>query len=180
MGTSHNGNDYERLKEELRRLKRRGAPWYFESELHQRLHERPGRTPRLRPISFSPVLAVAFLTLCILGIALYAVFMNTNIRFGGSPQSTLPDTARLRAPDSVIAHPAPAGPAGKRPAPGAEQRIAPSVHARQDTLPVRPPRIERSIRDTGSVKRDTSGVRKDSLLRKADTTGIPEGGAPPR
>jgi len=49
MSTAHNGNDYERLKQELRRLKRRGAPWYFESALHQRLHGGGRRRPRLHP-----------------------------------------------------------------------------------------------------------------------------------
>lgn len=177
MGTSHDGNDYGRLKEELRRLKRRGAPWYFESELHQRLHGHPARRLRLRPISFSPVLALAFLTLCILGIALYAVFMNTNIRFGGSPPPGSADTAaRFRARDSVAAHPVPQSPAGKRPPPAAE-RTSPAVRSRAESVPERPPAIRRAGADTVIVKRDSSVIRRDSLSGPADTarvTGSPQ------
>jgi hypothetical protein len=86
MSKAHNGNDYERLKEELRRLKRRGAPWYFESALHQRLHGGRRRRPRLRPISVFPVLTVALLTLCISGLAVYVALMHTNLVFPGSHQ----------------------------------------------------------------------------------------------
>ena len=84
MSKAHNGTDYERLKEELRRLKRRGAPWYFESALHQRLHGGRRRRPRLRPISIFPVLVVAFCTLCILALALYVLLVHTNLFFPGS------------------------------------------------------------------------------------------------
>ena len=180
MGSSHNGNDYERLKEELRRLKRRGAPWYFESELHQRLHGRPKRRPRLRPISFSPVLALAFLTLCILGIALYAVFMHTNIRFGVTPPAAPADTsARPSVPDTVTAHSAPAQPAGRRPLPAAE-RTAPPGRPHPESLTERPPRIQHAASDTGNVKRDTSGVRRDTSSGAVDTTQIPGAGGSPR
>lgn len=86
MSKAHNGNDYERLKEELRRLKRRGAPWYFESALHQRLHGGRRRRPRLRPVSVFPVLTVALLTLCISGLAVYVALMHTNLVFPGSHQ----------------------------------------------------------------------------------------------
>lgn len=88
MSKSHEGNDYERLKEELRRLKRRGAPWYFESALHQRLHGGRRRRPRLRPVSIIPVLVVAFCTLCILALALYVVLVHTNLLFPGSHPGT--------------------------------------------------------------------------------------------
>ena len=87
MSKAHEGNDYERLKEELRRLKRRGAPWYFESALHQRLHGGRRRPPRLRPISIFPVLVVLFCTLCILALALYMVLVHTNLLFPGSAPS---------------------------------------------------------------------------------------------
>ncbi|HEX7574646.1 MAG TPA: hypothetical protein VF514_16285 [Bacteroidota bacterium] len=81
MSKGHGGNDYERLKEELRGLKRRGAPWYFESALHQRLHGGRKRRPRLRPISIFPVLVVVFCTLCILALAVYVVLVHTNLLF---------------------------------------------------------------------------------------------------
>jgi hypothetical protein len=84
MSKAHDENDYERLKEELRRLKRRGAPWYFESALHQRLHGGRRRRPRLRPISVFPALVVVFCTLCILALALYVLLVHTNLFFPGS------------------------------------------------------------------------------------------------
>ena len=87
MSKSFEGNDDERLKEELRRLKRRRAPWYFESALHQRLHGGRRRRPRLRPISILPVLVVAFCTLCILALALYVVLVHTNLLLPGTRPS---------------------------------------------------------------------------------------------
>jgi hypothetical protein len=87
MSKSFEGTDDERLKEELRRLKRRGAPWYFESALHQRLHGGRRRRPRLRPISILPVLVVAFCTLCILALAVYVVLVHTNLMFPGTHPS---------------------------------------------------------------------------------------------
>jgi hypothetical protein len=88
MSKAHDGNDYERLKEELRRLKRRGAPWYFESALHQRLHGGGRRRARLRPISIVPVLVLAFSTLCILALAVYVVLVHTNLLFPGKHKET--------------------------------------------------------------------------------------------
>ena len=84
MSKAYKGNDDERLKEELRRLRRRSAPWYFESALHQRLHGGRRRRPRLRPISILPVLVVAFCTLCILALAVYVVLVHTNLVFPGA------------------------------------------------------------------------------------------------
>lgn len=104
MSKAHDGNDYERLKVELRRLKRRGAPWYFESALHQRLHGGGRRRARLRPISIVPVLVVAFCTLCILALAVYVVLVHTNLLFPGkhketpAPRDTLSRVLREDAP----------------------------------------------------------------------------------
>jgi hypothetical protein len=88
MSKAHEGIDDERLKEELRRLKRRGAPWYFESALHQRLHGGRRKRPRLRPISIFPVFVVALCTLCLLALAVYAVFVHTNLFFPGTHPAT--------------------------------------------------------------------------------------------
>ena len=73
------GNDYERLKEQLHRMKRRSAPWYFESALHQRLHGGKRRAGRLRPIGIWPVLALAAIVLLLLALAVYVVMVHTNI-----------------------------------------------------------------------------------------------------
>jgi len=79
MDTPHGGNDYERLKEQLRGLKRRRAPWYFESALHQRLHGGKRRSGRLRPIGIGPVLVIAVIVLLLLALAVYFVMVHTNI-----------------------------------------------------------------------------------------------------
>ncbi|HUI10580.1 MAG TPA: hypothetical protein VL221_09655 [Bacteroidota bacterium] len=79
MDTPHRGNDYERLKEELHRLKRRRAPWYFESALHQRLHGGKRRRAGLRPIGIGPVLVLAVIVLLLLALAAYFVMVHTTI-----------------------------------------------------------------------------------------------------
>ncbi len=101
MNKAHDLNDYERLKEELRRLKRRRAPWYFESALQQRLQGGRRRRPRRRPFSIVPVLVVVFVTLCILGLAAYMVLVHTNLTFPGSHRGGVPpavDTTSGRKP----------------------------------------------------------------------------------
>jgi len=122
MGKLSNGSEYERLKEELRRLKRQGAPWYFESALHQRLHGGDRRRRRLRPISIGPVLVVAVVTLAVLGFALYAVLMHSNLFPEGAkpalPADTLsvagrPDTMRTE-PLRTAVHPGETSRAGVR------------------------------------------------------------------
>jgi len=72
-------NDFERLKEQLRHMKRKNAPWYFESALHQRLHGGKRRRRRLRPIGIGPVLVVAVIVLLLLALAVYVVMVHTNI-----------------------------------------------------------------------------------------------------
>ena len=72
-------NDFERLKDELRQMKRKSAPWYFESALHQRLHGGKRRRRRLRPIGIGPVLVVAVIVLLLLALAVYVVMVHTNI-----------------------------------------------------------------------------------------------------
>jgi len=72
-------NDFERLKEQLRLMKRRRAPWYFESALHQRIHGGKRGRRRLRPIGIGPVLLVAVIVLLLLALAAYIVMLHTNI-----------------------------------------------------------------------------------------------------
>ncbi len=189
MTTSHNGNGDERIKEELRRLKRRGAPWYFESALHQRLHGGRKRRPHLRPIPFTPVLAVAVVTLCLLALASYAVLMHTNLFSGpGRP-----------APADSVAHPAeppepaaPAAAAGKGKAePRPPVRLRPSGTA--DTSSDRTP-DRKSVRDDSTgvrtahrparidsalVRRDSAGAPRDSSAHRIDTSGRAPVSRPP-
>lgn len=108
MSTPDDKNDYQRLKAELRRLKRSEAPWYFESALHQRLHGRRRGRARLRPIEPWPIIALTLITLCILGAAAYIVMVNTNLfPRGAMPAQTVPpalDSLRTGPrPDSVAA-----------------------------------------------------------------------------
>ena len=171
MSTAHNGNDYERLKQELRRLKRRGAPWYFESALHQRLHGGGRRRPRLRPISTTPVLVVAFVTLCLLGLAVYAVMVRTNLFVPGPhPAVTAPaDTlSRHLTVDSVLIPPPRSTPAVRGSLP-AEVRPPGAGPGRRDTSMM----IRGGGRvlpgDTGSVRRDTAVPGRDTSSPGIDT-----------
>jgi len=97
MSIPDDTNDFKRLKDELRHLKRNNAPWYFESALHQRLHGTRRRRTRLRPMEPWPIIALTFVTLCILGVAGYIVMVNTNL----FPHSPSPVRAPAPASDSL-------------------------------------------------------------------------------
>ena len=180
MSTAHNGNDYERLKEELRRLKRRTAPWYFESALHQRLHGGAARRRRrLRPITTGPVLLVAIMTLLILGLATYVVMVRTNLIVPGVPPGAAVTPDSSGRADSIRAVPE------KPPArAGAALRSAPPSSAARDT--VRGRRNEATV-DTSSrrdtvprgLPRDTVAKTRDTSLVRTDTSALPPG-APDR
>jgi hypothetical protein len=173
MSKAHNGNDYERLKEELRRLKRRSAPWYFESALHQRLHGGPGRRHRLRPISFLPVLVVAVITLCILGLAVYVLFVHTNLILPGSHRegSPPPDSVSHVVPgDSLNGPPGRISPSVKGSPRAASRAPAP---VRSDTLPARPPDDRAAGGDTAIVRGDTAVSHTDSSSHGLDTAVSP-------
>jgi hypothetical protein len=178
MSTSHNGNDYERLKEELRRLKRRGAPWYFESALHQRLHGGRRRRPRLRPISVFPVLIVAFLTLCILGIAVYMVLVHTNLLLPRPHQTGPPaaDTLSRALPvDSLLSPPRVSGPV--KGSPRAVPRPVPQDRSPADTVPEQQPEGRPVTGDTAVARRDSAAVpRSDSSSHGVDTAVSGTGG----
>jgi len=176
MATSHNGNDYERLKEELRRMKRRGAPWYFESALHQRLHGGVRRRPRLRPISIVPVLAVAVLTLCILGVAVYVVLLHTNLLLPGPPPGGPAPGAdtlfRRSTADSVLSVPAGSSAHPRVPVPPQAPASAPE-RALADTQKTPPAENPSAKRDSDAVRRDSADSRRDSSSHGADTTAPP-------
>ena len=160
MTTSQNGNDYERLKEELRRLKRRGAPWYFESALHQRLHGmRKGRS-RLRPISTTPVVVLAVVTLCILALVTYVFFVRTNL-FSPPGPGTPAGPGSPASPDTLrsVRETVPAGHEGRESHPGVPENTRPS--------PRTAPEIRRTA-DT-AVERREGPVRDDTLGRPVHT-----------
>ncbi len=173
MGKLSNGSEYERLKEELRRLKRQGAPWYFESALHQRLHGGDRRRRRLRPISIGPVLVVAVVTLAVLGFALYAVLMHSNLFPEGAkpalPADTLsvagrPDTMRTE-PLRTAVHPGETSRAGVR--------TPRSAGAVPDTLSGHRNKVVSPGADSGVTPPDTSVPRRDTVSHGADSTGRP-------
>jgi hypothetical protein len=173
MSTSHNGNDYERLKDELRRLKRRGAPWYFESALHQRLHGGKRSRPRRRPISILPVLAVACVTLCILGLAVYAVFVHTNLFVPGTHQAAPGDSVARTLPADTPREAPPVNPGPPKTAPRVPGRVSRPDTLRPDTS-AEPPVESRSVsRDTAVVPSDTSGRQIDTSSHGVDSTARP-------
>jgi hypothetical protein len=165
MSKAHNGNDYERLKEELRRLKRRGAPWYFESALHQRLHGGRRRRPRLRPISVFPVLTVALLTLCISGLAVYVALMHTNLVFPGSHQggSVPADTITGVPPGESLPPPPARGSAPAKGSPRGAARTLTPARAASDTAQPR-------LREEKPASGDSAVVRSDTAVRHADSS----------
>jgi hypothetical protein len=167
MNTKHGGSDYERLKAELRRLKRRGAPWYFESELHQRLHGARRRRPRLRPISTTPVLLLAFVTLCLLGLAVYVVLIRSNMIFpvAGEERNAAADTlSRARARESVLVSPGPA-----------PARKGPSGVSVQSPAPSHPP-VDSTGRSARARRADTAAVHPDTSSHTIDTAAADSAG----
>jgi len=106
MKTSiHQDDEYDRLKTELRRLKRAGAPWYFESELHQRLHGGHARQHRhrLRPFGMAPAFAIAVVAFCSLAVAAYVMLINSDLFLSREPWVQPPAPASLSPPvDSTL------------------------------------------------------------------------------
>ena|GEM_PF-5202355 len=158
-------------------MKRQGAPWYFESALHQRLHGGKRRRRRLGPISIGPVLVVAVVTLAVLGFALYTVLVRSNLFPGGAPPPVLaPDTLSVAGrPDSALTaplrttdHPR-VTPRSELPPP----RPAASI---PDTLLVHPDTVALPAADSSVSPPDTAVSRKDTVSHGADTTGRPRGG----
>jgi hypothetical protein len=174
MSTSHNGNDYERLKEELRRLKRRGAPWYFESALHQRLHGGRRSRPRRRPISILPVLAVACVTLCILGLAVYAVFIHTNLFAPGTRQGAPADSVTHAQPTDTLRGAPPVNSGRIVTPPRVPGRVSRPDTVRSDTsAAAAPSEVKPAGADTGVVPSDTSGRQVDTSSHGVDSTAPP-------
>ena len=169
MGKTSSGSEYERLKEELRRMKRQGAPWYFESELHQRLHGGTRRRRRLRPISTGPVLFIAFITLDILGLALYVVLVRSNLfPQGAAPLAPADTVSRTVNPDTVGTR-AP----GKAPRAREAPRLPRTAEAVTDTLPAHPRRGALLDADSARRAHPLPGSGSDTVIRGVDTTRPP-------
>jgi hypothetical protein len=79
MKTSDGKNEFDRLKAELRRLKRTGAPWYFDSVLHQRLHGGRRRHMRHAPFRIGPLITISVATLAAIALAVYVLLLNSTL-----------------------------------------------------------------------------------------------------
>lgn len=108
MDAHHDKGEFDHLKEELRRLKRAGAPWYFESELHRRLHDTHGHRPRLSAFPLPKAYVLTFVALASLAAAGYMMLMHAGF-FAPRPAGDLarlavavPDTARGLSPGPAL------------------------------------------------------------------------------
>lgn len=71
--------EHEKVRLELRRLKRSNAPWYFESALHQRLHGDRAAGVRLTPYRMPVAVSLSLGVMALLGIGTYLLMVNTNL-----------------------------------------------------------------------------------------------------
>jgi hypothetical protein len=155
-------NEHERLKLELRRLKRSNAPWYFESALHQRLHG--GRPPRVRHSPYRVPVAVSLSlgVMALLALGSYFLLVNTDLF------SRLPEVDQPKSADTVQAGREAAVP------PISVETRAPASGARE-TLPqasprvVIPPSISPGEEDVSPATADT--LRRDTV--KVHPAAIP-------
>lgn len=79
MDNKEDRPDHDRVKLELRRLKRSNAPWYFESALHQRLHGDRAAGIRLKPYRMPVGVSLSLGVMALLGIGAYFLMVNTDL-----------------------------------------------------------------------------------------------------
>lgn len=97
-------SEHERLKQELRRLKRSNAPWYFESALHQRLHGgRPSRAG-LSPYRIPAVVSLSLGVTVLLAVGSYFLLVNTDLftRLPGNDQADPKSVDTVRSGEERI------------------------------------------------------------------------------
>jgi hypothetical protein len=109
MTTQHTKGEFDHLKEELKRLKRAGAPWYFESELHRRLHGGHAHRQRLAAFPLNKAYVITFVALASLAAAGYMMMMHAGL-FSPRPAietgnvvAAPPDTLRAPSPGPAVA-----------------------------------------------------------------------------
>jgi hypothetical protein len=170
MDSSHEKNDYKRLKAELRRLKRPSAPWYLEGELHRRLH---APRMRFRYVGVAPTLII-LTTLGTLAIAVYVMLVNPLIlsREGMAPRTD--STAVVpNASAAVKSTPPPrtvtsGGVSSSAPSPRGEKAHFPAVSAENadilDSVARRVP--------VGTAKRQALADTMSSRPLTVDSTGL--------
>jgi hypothetical protein len=96
MASLHEQRRYEALKQELRRLRRPVAPWYFESELHRRLHVPHRRVPY---VGVAPILIIAS-TIVTLSIAVYVTLVNPMLMTQHGSPAPAATAVPVASPDS--------------------------------------------------------------------------------
>jgi hypothetical protein len=162
MRTHHDRGEFDRLKDELRRLKRTGAPWYFESELHRRLHATGRRRARLSAFPGSTAFAITLVAIGCLAAAGYLMMVQAGL-FSPRVQETAPP-AHSAVADSV-ASPPPA-------ATVARPRETPAPARTRTERPVR--LVTASSDSVQSVKTDTARTKRDTTAVGHDTLNAPK------
>jgi hypothetical protein len=187
--TQNNGRDEERLKEELRSLRKVQAPWYFESRLQQSL--RAGVEPRswvTRPV---PAVALSLLGIALVGVVGYYVYVNSEVASPPvlkeesrkqpevSQPSVAPSTVSQHQEAAPVVVPGNAGDRQQGPSDQQEQRPAlqqrfetetrprESVTAKPFEMPS-PPAQERMP----VMSLDTTSKRQGSMTSKAPDTAV--------
>jgi len=206
MNTRHDKGEFDRLRDELRRLKRKGAPWYFESELHRRLHGGHAGGARLRAFPLTTAYVLTFVVLASLSVAGYLMMLQSGL-FAPSPGAegeivpaasadTLAQVAPLHIPERVVPPPRretvgeriavpPGDVAGRQ----AQDRMPPETSAQFDSMlqsgPVTADR-DRDAQDTlqGRVALHAESGHSDSakseLVVPKDTTNAGRDSIPAR
>ena len=157
MNTHHDKGEFDRLKDELRRLKRAGAPWYFESELHRRLHGTGHRHRRLRAFPGSTAFVITLVAVGCLAGAAYLMMVQAGLfkpALQEPVQAVHSAVADSVAPASLVApasQVAPASPPVKKQV----GQASPPVIPKPVTKPLNP--------DTSKVVHDTSTVAQDTI-----------------
>ena len=165
-------SEHDRLKQELRRLKRSNAPWYFESALHQRLHGGPPPRARLSPYRVPVAVSLSLGVTALLAVGSYFLLVHTDL-FPRSPvvgqtavkgADTLQQRREVAVPNALPA--AARGPAGS---PGT-QAVVREAPARVAPPPSVSPGGEETIRQAAAdtLHRDTLRVRP--VQRGRDST----------
>jgi hypothetical protein len=172
MEKKEDKNEHERLKLELRRLKRSNAPWYFESALHQRLHG--GRPPRTRHSPYRVPVAVSLSlgVMALFALGSYFLLVNTNL-FSRGPEGEQPVSVDSVRTGREAALPAIVPPVSAE----IRSREGGSRETLQQT-PVRvvaPPSVSPLEDDTtpaitDTLRRDTVRVRPATSASRRDST----------
>lgn len=200
MDTRKDQGDDDRLKSELRRLKRAGAPWYFESELHQRLHGGRPRRSRRRAFNSPSALALSLLVFGSVVIAAYVVVVHMNLLPQGSnkdetapvpaglpeaaPALTLPKAEKPESP--VLARSKPASGRGTMMdslnrsvgiSKSTEKGGQSSITVQPEEEKIVPLEVQKDSALTDSARilkgRGRPLIREDSLTMKRDSIHVP-------